>query len=181
MKIFYFMIFTISIYCSAQTESSNHEFKFYKNGLFKNPKNIKLYLVKNSDSIKCNILKNKVTIPRVSSSQTVVVSYRNKNYKINDVDFSKLDKDSKIVFGIEKSIENFSPISKELPNTYILRNSPIINNNFLAIKIENLHQAKKVNFIVFNCLAKSEEKKETYKTYSRSIIRKKKAYNTTYK
>jgi len=175
MKIIYFIIFTISIYCSAQTENSVHEFDFYQNGFYKNSIKIKLFIIKDSDTIKCRILKNKITIPKVSSSHSVIVYHKKKVYKIRDVDFSKLDEESKVVFGIEKNLGNFIP-ADNIPNTYFM------DYHRLAVKIENLNHAKKVSFIVFNSSTTANNIVRSYKNYGRSeIIEMKKAYNNTYK
>ena len=169
MKIIYFIIFTISIYCSAQTEDSVHEFGFYYNGFYKNSKKIKLYLIKDSDTIKCSILKNKITIPKVYSSHTVIVYHKKKIYKINNMDFSKLNNESKVVFGIEKNLWNFIP-ADNIPNTYFM------DSHRLSVKIENLNHAKKISFLVFNSSTTASNRVTTYRSYGRSeIIEKKKS------
>jgi len=169
MKIIYFIIFTISIYCSAQTENSVHEFGFYQNGYYKNSKKINFFIIKDSDTIQCSIIKNKITIPKISSSHSVIVYHKKNVYKISDIDFSKLDKESKVVFGIEKNLGNFMP-ADNIPNTYFM------DYHRLAVKIENLNHAKKVSFIVFNSSTTANNIIKTYKNYGRSeIVEKKKS------
>jgi len=55
-----------------------HEFKFYKNGVYKSTKKAELYLIKNLDSIKCEITKNKIIIPKVDSVYSVVLKIKKK-------------------------------------------------------------------------------------------------------
>lgn len=161
MKILYFIIFTISIYCSAQTNNTIHEFDFYHNGNYKNSKKINFLIVKDSDSITCNISNRKISIPKISAPCSIIVYYRKKSYKINNIDFSRLDNESKIVFGIEKNLKNFSPV-RTIPNAYLL------DNYKLAVKVKNIKQAKKVNFIVFNSSKTQSNGKISYKNYSYS-------------
>ena len=163
MRINIFIFFSI-FYCFTQIQSNTYEFKFYKNGQYKDTKKIELFLVKNSDSIKCEIIKNRITIPKVNSIYSVVLLNKKKAYTIENVDFSKLDNDSKIVFGLEKDLRRFTQLSSEFPTTYFL------NETGLSIKIEEKNLAKKVNFIVFNSRTKMSNEKFIVKNYSQSAI-----------
>lgn len=161
-KVIYLLLFFVTFFCIAQNENTVHDFRFYKNGQFKNTKQVKLYLVKNSDTLNCDISKDKITIPKVSSIFDVVIHYKKKIYKITDVNFSNLKKDSNIAFGFEKNLDNFLTISKEFPTAYILKETGLL------LEINNLEHAENVYFIVFYYSKTTKKNKEIMKSYSRT-------------
>ena len=138
--IFRFILFLISTYCYSQTIN---QLEFYNTGQFKNPKNLKIWILKNSDTLTCEIVNKKINIPITSGIHSVIIETHKDRYVINNVDFSKISSECKIIIGIEKNIENLKPLSKEYPNLY---NLP---ERLTFIKIENLNQAKEVVFVVF--------------------------------
>jgi hypothetical protein len=159
-KIINLILLFVTICSFAQTNNKSYDFQFYKNGNFRNSKNLKIQIVKNSDSIACEVLNKKIIIPEIKDSCTVFFKIKNKKYIINNVDFSKLDSNSKIIFGIESNIKNFESISNQNPNFYILKNASI------GVLIEILEQTKEVNFIVFTSKIKTGNNKETIKSYT---------------
>ena len=148
----------------AQTNNTT-EFEFYKNGKFKSLKNVKVKLVKSLDTIVCEITNGKIIFPKNSGEFSVIVNIKNETYVVNNVDFSKLNSDSKFIFGVEKNIENFIPVSNQYPNIYEILNTV----NF--IKIENLENAKLVVFVAF-ISKESNDKSTTGKSYTQySLIK----------
>jgi len=166
--IFNFILFFVTICSFAQTSSKSYDFEFYKNGEFRNAKNFKIQIVKNLDTITCEILNEKIIIPEIKESCTVFFRIKNKKYIIENVDFSKLDSNSKIVLGIENNIENLEPISNQNPNIYIIKNTTI------GVEIENLEQAKEVNFIVFTSTEITGNNSKKVKSYIQYFLAKKK-------
>jgi hypothetical protein len=166
-KIINFIVFFVTIYSFAQSNNKSIDFEFYKNGGFKNLKNIKFNLLKNLDTVTCEFLNEKIIIPEIQGTYTVIVEIKNKKYKIENVDFSKLDMDCKIVFGIENNIENFEPISNQYPNFYGIKKSKIF------LKIEQLEQAKKVYFLVFTSEEKTGSNTKIGKSYAQYFLVKK--------
>ena len=154
--IFRYIIFLTSICSFSQT---THQIEFYKTGKFKNPKNLKIWLVKNSDTLTCEVVNEKINIPQTSGIYSVVIESHKEKYMINEVDFSKINSESKIIIGIEKNIENLKPLSTEYPNLYNLPNT------MTFIKIENLSQAMKVVFVVF-ATEDLEDKLKCTKSYT---------------
>ena len=163
MRIILFIVFT-TVCCFSQTKDNPHEFKFYKNGVYKSTKKAELYLIKKLDTIKCEITKSKIIIPKVDSVYSVVIKTKRKSYIIQDVDFSKLDNDSKIVVGSENDMTKFEQVSNDFPTMYFLKETG------LAVEIEKMSQANKVNFIIFNSRTKVNEEKYVVKNYSQSTV-----------
>ena len=143
-KILPFIVFFYSALFFAQTNNQSYEFEFYKNGYFKKTKNLKIQLAKNSDTISCEIANGKIMVPKNLDTYNVIVNFRKEKYVIENVLFSKLETESKIIFGVENNMKNLKPMSAQFPNFY---NIP---NRLTFIDIKNLEQAKEVHFIVFS-------------------------------
>ena len=166
--IFNFILFFVTICSFAQISNASYDFEFYKNGEFRDSKNLKIQIVKNLDTIVGEILNKKIIIPESKDAFTVIIRIKNKKYSIDNVDFSKLDSNSKFVFGIENNIENLEPISNHNPNIYIIKNTSI------GVKIENLAQAKEVHFIVFTSAEINGNDSKIVKSYTQySSVKKK--------
>ena len=143
-KVISIVLFFFTTWSFSQTNSKIFDFEFYKNGKFISPKNLKIQLVKNSDTINCEILNEKIIIPDTNGIYTIIGKIKNKKFIIDNVDFSKLNYYGKFIFGIENNINNFETVSIEFPNTYVLKNTTN------TVQIENLKQAEKVYFIIFS-------------------------------
>lgn len=166
-KVASIILFFYIIWSFAQTNSKAFDFEFYKNGKIRNPKNLKIQLVKNLDTISCEILNKKIKIPDSNGIFDIIGKIKDKNYVIYDVDFSKLNLSSKFIFGIENNINNFKPISSEFPNFYILKNSTN------SLQIENLEQAEKVYFVIFSYELFNDNNRKKVKNYNRYFSVKK--------
>ena len=167
-KIINFILFFVTICTFAQTSNKSFDFEFYKNGEFRKSKNLKIQIIKNLDTIACEILNKKIIIPEIKDSCSVFIQIKNKKYIIDNVNFSKLDSNSKIVFGIENNIENFETIANQNPNIYIIKNTMI------GVKIENLEQAKEVDFLVFTSIETIGNNSKRGKSYTQySLVKKK--------
>lgn len=165
-KILPYIIFFYTTLLFAQTNNQSYEFEFYKNGNFKKTKNLKIQLAKNLDTISCEIVNGKIILPKNLDTCNIVVNYRKEKYVIENVLFSKLETESKIIFGAENNLKNLKPLSSQFPNFY---NLP---NRLTFIDIKNLEQAKEVHFIVFT----NEEKigiKINCKSYTQYYLEKK--------
>ena len=160
MKVLICFIFLLTAGMNFAQNNYSIEFELYKNGEFKSLKNVKVKLVKNSDTIMCEIVKGKILFPKKGDEFSVIVTIKNEIYVVDKVDFSKLYSASKFIFGIEKNLKNFKPISTQYPNIYELSNT----SNF--IKIENLNKAKRVNFVVFTSKSNDIDKSTTGKSYT---------------
>ena len=162
-RFFQFILFLTSINSFSQT---TNQIEFYKTGKFKSPKNLKMWLVKNSDTLKCEIVNEKINIPQNNGVYSVIIENQKERFVINDVDFSLLNSERKIIIGIEKNIENLKPVSKEYPNIYSILDS------ITFIRIENLNQAKEVVFVVFTS-EETENKFKKAKSYTQySLVKK---------
>lgn len=142
MRILLFFFFVSTFYCFSQTELKEFEFKFFKNGLYRNLKNIELKVIKDSDTINCNILNRKIMIPTMISSSEVLINVKKKQYKIKKVDFTKLSVGSIIIFGIENNLKNY--FLAENPDTYAHKYA------ISAFKKSDIDEIKKVIFLTFN-------------------------------
>ena len=166
-RIIIFILFVLPSCSFAQTSNKSFDFEFYKNGKFRNSNHLEIQIIKNLDTITCKILKNKIIIPKIKDSCKVFIKTKSKNYLIDNVNFTKLDADSKIIFGVENNIGNFESIANQNSNFYIIKNTMI------GIKIENLEQAKEVNFLVFTSIEIIENNRRTAKSYTQYSLMKK--------
>jgi hypothetical protein len=166
MKTVINLILLLTTLMNFAQNNNSVEFKLYRNGEFRSLKNVKVKLVKNLDTITCEIVEGKILIPKMIDEFSVVVNIKKKTYVVDKVDFSKLNSDSKFIFGVEKNLENLKTISNQYPNVYVLSNTDNI------IKIENLDKAKSVNFVVFTSKSKNTDNSITGKSYTQySLIK----------
>lgn len=164
-RIINFIIFFVSIWSFAQAPNHSYDFKFYKYGSFRNSKKMTFQLVKDIDTINCEVSKGKIQVPNISGKYTVVVTLKKDKYVVENVDFSKLYLGSTIVFGIENDFSNFSPpASNQYPTIYTLPNS------LIPIKIEHIEQARSVHFVVFTSEKQDGKKLKEVRSYSQYFI-----------
>ena len=154
IKIFCVLFFLFTIHCNAQ-KGNSYEFKFYNNGKFKSSKKVEVYLVTKTDSIKCKITNGQINIPENTNTNSLIINYKKNKYNIENIDFSKLDNKSVIIFGIEKNTENFS-VTQE-PDIYLH-----LKTN-TALKMDDPHKEKKIVFLTFNAITG----KKTWSSYCR--------------
>lgn len=160
MKTVINLILLLTALMNFAQNNNSVEFELYNNGEFRSLKNVKVKLVKNLDTIACEISEGKILIPKMTDEFSVIVNIKKKTYVVDKVDFSKLNSDSKFIFGVEKNLKNLKPFSKQYPNIYVLLNT----DNLL--KIENLDKAKRVNFVVFTSKSKNTDNTITGKSYT---------------
>ena len=79
-KIIILFLFFVTICSFAQTSNKSFDFEFYKNGEFRNSKNLKIQIIKNLDTIACEILNKKIIIPEIKDSCSVFIQIKNKKY-----------------------------------------------------------------------------------------------------
>lgn len=171
MKFIRFILFFVTICSFAQTSSRAFDFEFYKNGEFVTPKKLKVQIVKNSDTLDCEIFDKKIIIPQIKDSCTVLIKLKNKIRKIDNVNFSKLDPACKIVLGIENQINNFKPLEAHFENIYSIKNTMHIVN------IQDLDLAKEVYFIVFTTTETAKNNSKKVKNYTQYFLVKKRVRN----
>ncbi|WCO03504.1 hypothetical protein [Psychroserpens ponticola] len=141
MKLFLLILLSTSLFCSAQSLKDSHEFKFYKNGRIVKPKKVNIYIISDKDTLKCEINENKILIPKVTDTCSILIKLKKETILIKDFDFSKIGNKGYITLGIENNMKNFQLMTPEYPNAYILKKYAI------AINIENLQLIKKVCFL----------------------------------
>ena len=166
-KFIHFILFFVAISSFAQTSNRTFDFEFYKNGEFKTPKKLKIQIIKNTDTIDCEINDKKIIIPQIKDSCTVLIKIKNKIRKIDNVNFSKLDSACKIVVGVENNINNFKLVETQVENFYSIKSTM----NF--IRLQNLELAKEVNFIVFTISETTKNNSKKVKSYSQYYLEKK--------
>jgi len=165
-----FVLFFTTISSFAQTNGHYYDFEFYKNGSFYNTKKLKVQLVKDLDTIACEVAKDKLLLPDISGNYTVVVNIKKDKYIIANVDFSKLYRSSTIVFGIENDFSHFlSPESRQYPTIYTLPKT------LIPLQIEHLEEAKAVHFVIFTSEKQDGKMFKEVSSYSRYTLVKKDA------
>jgi len=169
MKLVTALLLFVFSYSNAQNEISNHEFKFYKNGKFVKSKKLEIYFINASDTIKVDVVSNEVKMPKLESVNSVLVIVGKNKYLISEVDLSKVNEGSTIIFGVEKNFSNLISVKAEFPKMRKLGNENIL------LKVENLEQAKEICFLVFHSKVKEEPNKKEYKMYSKMAISKPKS------
>ena len=165
MKFVTIFVILISINFYSQEDLSSNEFTFYRNGNLEQKKIIKFSIIIENDTLECPIQDNKITLPKTNLKCSVLVDFKKKKYRIDDVDLSKISKESIVLFGIEKNLKNFDRVPSKLQNQYKIKDI------FNIITIENYEKAKEICFISFYIL-KKDVKIITIESYSKTVITK---------
>ena len=158
-KNFTFFLLLTSIFGYSQ-DNGTVQFEFYKNGKSIDLKNVRVKLVQNVDTVACQIIGRRISVPKLNGEYSVILTFKKESYVVDNVDFSKIRFDCKFTFGTEKNIKNFKPLLLEVPNIYGLERTMIF------VKIENIDIAKKINFVTFTTLFMKDKKSDTLEAYS---------------
>lgn len=156
-----FTLFLVLISLSTYAQYDNTvQFEFYKNGKFIDLKKVSVKLVQNLDTVACQIIGRRISVPKLNGEYSVILTFKKESYVVDNVDFSKIRFDCKFTFATEKNIKNFKPLLLEVPNIYGLERTMIF------VKIENIDIAKKINFVTFTTLFMKDKKSDTLEAYS---------------
>lgn len=166
MKFLTAILFFVFSYSNAQNETITHEFKFYKKGEFLKSDDLQVYAINGIDTIKLNVALDKIKIPKINFQISILVVKGKKKYLIEDVDLSKIDDDSNVLFGIENNFKNLIKVSDEYPSVRKLK------NNLFLLNVENLEQAKEICFIIFTSSSEPNDNRRTSKSYSKMAVSK---------
>lgn len=168
MKGIFYLIFLISWHSNAQELNLSRRFEYYKNGNFENVDRLTFKVANNSDTISCEIIGGKLILPKLSSTYSIIVTDGEKRFIIEDVDFTKVEGNLDIIFGVEKNFKNLNLIESAAGTFYSLK------NRLAFVQLENLNDAKEDCFIIFQSPTGDEQMKKTSKSYSRFAITKRK-------
>ena len=161
----FFILISLNLYC--QDNSSLHKFQFYNNGVIENSKSIKISVIVEKDTLNCAIKNGQINLPKTKVKCAVLINIKKKNYRIDNVDFSNVNNGTNVLFGIERNLDNFTQISSDYPNLYLIKKTQN------TIEVENFDLAKEICFI--NFFSKVVNGKEmTLRTYNKTAITKRK-------
>ena len=160
-KIF-LVLFLFSTYAFCQSENVERNFKFFYKSEFKYPRKLELKLVKDNDTLDCSFNNNKIILPKQGIYDLIISFKKNKNYKIENVDFSQIGKFPNVIIGIETEMEHFGIVPNEQNNLYVhLYNAAIF-------KIDDFNKTNGLCFIIFNIEQKLDSGKLSTKQYTRT-------------
>ena len=149
----------------VQQLHSTYTFQYYKNGKSKNPKNIEFYIVnENLGTLQCKLSGGTINMPKISAKSSIIVHDEKATYVIEDVDFSHLDENCMITFGINTKVKHLTPLSEKFPNFYAM------NNKVAIVKIDDIQSVKELCFITFNSVTTAPNTGKLVKNYSQSTI-----------
>lgn len=166
MKFLTAILLFVFSYSNAQNINLTHEFKFYKNGKFLKSNDLQLFSIKGMDTIEFNVASDKIKIPKINFTGSILVVKGKKKYLIEEVDFSKIDENSNVLFGIENNFENLIKVSDKYQSARTLK------NNLILLNVENLEQAKEICFVIFSSVIAKQESVKSSKSYSKMAISK---------
>jgi len=153
----------VSLNFYGQNNNALHEFQFYHNGYIENKKAIQIALIIGLDTIDCGISEGQIVLPKSNLKGSILMRFKKKSYQIDDVDFSKIDVGSLMIFGVEKNMKNFALVTEEFPNLYHVKNT------LSLLEIENIEQVKEICFVSFPSKLQNG-KNMTVKNYNKTSI-----------
>ena len=149
----------------VQQLQCTYTFQYYKNGKSKNPKNIEFYIAnENLDTLQCKISGGTIIVPKITTKSSIIVYDEKATYVIEDVDFSQLDENCVITFGINTKVKHLTSFSEKFPNFYAM------NNKVAIVKIDDIQSVKELCYITFNSVATAPNTGKLVKNYSQTTI-----------
>lgn len=158
-----FLFFTLHLF--GQNETTNHSFRFYKNGSYESTLELKIQAVFEKDTVTCEIKDKILLLPFADEIGSIIVTYKKEKYILNEINFSSIKNNADVIFGLEDDMKKFVPISPKFPTLYMVKNS------MNSIKIDDIKNVKQICFISF-ALKQKENEKMSVRCYDKTIILK---------